>query len=92
MNVVRRLAEPFYVASTTCCVALKAAPYVSSGALGLNVCPYMVAVALFLKCIHSTDMEVGLWVMKTIQRCVLKLFFAGQVTLLFNLLLFLIKY
>lgn len=40
MNVVRRLAEPFYVANATC-VALKTAPYVSSGALGLNVSPYM---------------------------------------------------
>lgn len=55
MNVVRRQAEPFYVASTTCCVALNAAPYVSSGALGLNVCLsiYGIYSTFFFKHIHS---------------------------------------
>lgn len=64
MNVVRRLAELFYVASATC-VALKTAPYVSPGALGLNVCPYMESLGVFRHfCIHILTAS---WV-KMIQR------------------------
>lgn len=80
MNVVRRQAEPFYVASTTCCVALNATPYVSSGALGLNVCLsiYGIYSTFFLNTFIVTDMEVALWVVKTIQRSVLKLFWRAS--------------
>lgn len=38
----------------------------------------------FLKHIHSTDMEVALWVVKTIQRSVLKLFWRASSKCLFR--------